>query len=129
MKLNFWLDCIQPALYGYWANAQKLSSRGTLVGFVFSRLFRRPLHFFVRSSSFRGVCSCPFWSSVVPFSRTSACGLLVLVYWLSPDSLSCRDVGPTLALFRSLCNKRQLSRKNKFDKLSGMFPTLVFVAF
>ena len=34
-----------------------------------------------------------------------------------------------LALFRSLCNKRQLSRKNKFDKLSGMFPTLVFVAF
>ena len=34
-----------------------------------------------------------------------------------------------LALFRSLCNKRQLSRKNKFDKLSGMFPALVFVAF
>ena len=33
-----------------------------------------------------------------------------------------------LALFRSLCNKRQLSRKNKFDKLSGMFPALVFVA-
>ena len=29
-----------------------------------------------------------------------------------------------LALFRSLCNKRQLSRKNKFDKLSGMFPAL-----
>ena len=34
-----------------------------------------------------------------------------------------------LALFRSLCNRRQLSRKNKFDKLSGMFPALVFVAF
>ena len=34
-----------------------------------------------------------------------------------------------LALFRSLCNKRQLSRKNKFEKLSGMFPALVFVAF
>ena len=35
----------------------------------------------------------------------------------------------TLALFRSLCNKGQLSRKNKSDKLSGMFPELVFVAF
>ena len=34
-----------------------------------------------------------------------------------------------LALFRSLFDKRQLSRKNKFDKLSGMFPALVFVAF
>ena len=34
-----------------------------------------------------------------------------------------------LALFRSLCNKRQLSRKKKFDKLSEMFPALVFVAF
>ena len=34
-----------------------------------------------------------------------------------------------LALFRSLCNKRQLSRKKKFDKFSGMFPALVFVAF
>ena len=34
-----------------------------------------------------------------------------------------------LALFRSLCHKRQLSRKNKLDKLSGMFPALVFVAF
>ena len=34
-----------------------------------------------------------------------------------------------LALFRSLCNKWQLSRKNKFDKLSGIFPALVFVAF
>ena len=35
----------------------------------------------------------------------------------------------SLALLRSLCNKRQLSRKNKFDKLSGMFPALVFVTF
>ena len=35
----------------------------------------------------------------------------------------------TLALFRSLCDKRQISRKNKFDKLSGIFPALVFVAF
>ena len=34
-----------------------------------------------------------------------------------------------LALFRSLCDKRRLSRKNKFDKLSGIFPALVFVAF
>ena len=34
-----------------------------------------------------------------------------------------------LALFRNLCTIRQLSRKNKFDKLSGMFPALVFVAF
>ena len=34
-----------------------------------------------------------------------------------------------IALFRSLCDKRQLSRKNKFDKLSGIFPALVFVAF
>ena len=32
----------------------------------------------------------------------------------------------TLALFRSLCNKRQSSHKNKFDRLSGMFPALVF---
>ena len=42
-----------------------------------------------------------------------------------------KQLGPdnNLALFRSLCNKRQLSRKNKFDKLSGMFPALVFVAF
>ena len=31
-----------------------------------------------------------------------------------------------LALFRSLCDKRQLSRKNKFDKLSGIIPALVF---
>ena len=34
-----------------------------------------------------------------------------------------------LALFRGFCDKRQSSRKNKFDKLSGMFPALVFVAF
>ena len=34
-----------------------------------------------------------------------------------------------LALFQSLCNKRQLSRKDKFDKLSGMFPALVVAAF
>ena len=32
--------------------------------------------------------------------------------------------GPVLALFKSFCNKRQLSRKNKFDKLFGMFPAL-----
>ena len=31
-----------------------------------------------------------------------------------------------LALFRSLRNKRQFSRKNKFDKLSGMVPALFF---
>ena len=45
---------------------------------------------------------------------------------LSPSS--CSQSPDALALFRSLCNKRQLSRKNKFDKLSGMFPALVFVA-
>ena len=43
-----------------------------------------------------------------------------------------RDLGAKgpyeLALFRSLCDKRQLSRKNKFDKLSRTFPALVFVA-
>ena len=44
--------------------------------------------------------------------------------WKSSQS----DSGYMLALFRSLCDKRQLSRKNKFDKLSGMFPALVFVA-
>ena len=30
-----------------------------------------------------------------------------------------RKIAFGLALFRSLCDKRQLSRKNKFDKLSG----------
>ena len=34
-----------------------------------------------------------------------------------------------LALFGSLCNKRQLSHKNKFDKLSGMFSALVLSHF
>ena len=37
--------------------------------------------------------------------------------------------GHCLALFRSVCDKRQLSRKNKFDKFSGISPALVFVAF
>ena len=34
--------------------------------------------------------------------------------------------GDILALFRSLCDKRQLSRNNKFDKLSGIFPRTCF---
>ena len=40
----------------------------------------------------------------------------------APGSGNRGALGNLLALFRSLCNKRQLSRKNKFDKLSGMFP-------
>ena len=50
-------------------------------------------------------------------------------YFYNFSGLRDLKISSDLALFRSLCNKRQLSRKNKFDKLSGMFPALVFVAF
>ena len=48
---------------------------------------------------------------------------------VSRDSNRGHSIQHGLALFRSLCNKRQLSHKNKFDKLFGMFRALVSVAF
>ena len=105
-------------------SGRKFEKLGKLSFCNFTDLRDLPVHGTLASDAAITIAQCrpskPITDSVpdpVSPSQSEILGRLSLLHWHK------------LALFRSLCDKRQLLRKNKFDKLSGIFPALVFVAF